>query len=221
LQNRLVHRLLNRDVEGSSFDPSALNDSIATETEWSPLSPPALNFYPSKLVTIGETRVEFQSTWIYKLLYGFCMMVGVLTMAVFFDGNYPLSIREVSLEDSLLLMMGFILVGLGFCLRHFSMQVIVFDKHEYSFWKGHARSGASFNPESFEIHCTLKDIHALQIISELRSGSKGGPYHSYELNIVLTDGQRINVVNHGDKTRIEADANILSKFLDVPLWSTI
>jgi hypothetical protein len=53
--------------------------------------------------------------------------------------------------------------------------------------------------------------------SEFVSGSKNS-YHSYELNLVLNDGSRINVVDHGNLERLRSDASTLSRFLDKPVW---
>jgi hypothetical protein len=42
--------------------------------------------------------------------------------------------------------------------------------------------------------------------------------HRYELNPVLNDGSRINVVDHGNLERLRGDAITLSQFLDKPVW---
>ncbi|RWX50781.1 hypothetical protein VU01_12641, partial [Candidatus Electrothrix marina] len=49
------------------------------------------------------------------------------------------------------------------------------------------------------------------------SGNKSS-YCSYEINLVLQDGSRINVVDHGKKNRIREDAHALAEFLGKPLW---
>ena len=49
------------------------------------------------------------------------------------------------------------------------------------------------------------------------SGSKSS-YTSYELNLVLDDGSRINVVDHGNLDRLRGDATTLSRFLSKPVW---
>ena len=74
----------------------------------------------------------------------------------------------------------------------------------------------------------LTDVYAIQLIKEYvrdNSGSKpgtvsyAGPYYSYELNLVLKDGERMNVVDHGDLQRIRADAIRLGGFLgSLPVW---
>lgn len=66
----------------------------------------------------------------------------------------------------------------------------------------------------------LDDICAIQLISEYCSGDDSS-YYSYELNLVLKDASRINVIDHGNKTRILEDTQILADFLDVPVWNAI
>ena len=69
-------------------------------------------------------------------------------------------------------------------------------------------------------YCALETIHALQLISEWVSSDDGG-YHSFELNLILKDGGRLNVVDHGGQDRIREDAKVLSDFLNVPVWDAI
>ena len=38
------------------------------------------------------------------------------------------------------------------------------------------------------------------------------------MNLVLHDGRRYNVVDHGDQAKIRADAQALAAFLNVPVW---
>ena len=45
-----------------------------------------------------------------------------------------------------------------------------------------------------------------------------GRYVSYELNVVLRDAGRVNVVLYADVQRLRADAEVLSEFLGVPTW---
>lgn len=72
---------------------------------------------------------------------------------------------------------------------------------------------------NFKTH-KLKKVHALQLISEYVRGDKSS-YYSYELNLVLKDGERINVIDHGDRSAIQRDAQALAGFLGKPLWSRL
>ena len=65
-------------------------------------------------------------------------------------------------------------------------------------------------------------IHALQIVSEYcGGGSSSGKirsFVSYELNLVLKNGERINLCDHGNIVRLREDAARLAEFLGRPLW---
>lgn len=63
----------------------------------------------------------------------------------------------------------------------------------------------------------FSQIHALQIVSEFISG-KYNNYKSYELNLVLKDATRVNIVDHKDIEQIRIDAQKTSIFLGVPVW---
>jgi hypothetical protein len=98
---------------------------------------------------------------------------------------------------------------------------IVFDKSYGYFWTGKRdQLGQAFNPAEQKESVRLTDVHALQIIYEwVRSGGKNNTqYRSYELNLVLNSGERLNVIDHGNRAALLKDANILAQFLSVPLW---
>ncbi len=46
-------------------------------------------------------------------------------------------------------------------------------------------------------------------------------YYSYELNLVLQNGTRVNVIDHGNRERILADAQTLAAFLGVSVLNEI
>jgi hypothetical protein len=68
--------------------------------------------------------------------------------------------------------------------------------------------------------CALEDIHALQILVKRKNigGVPGGAYLSYELNLVLANGTRMNVLDHGDGAAVRKDAATLAQFLSRPVW---
>jgi hypothetical protein len=41
------------------------------------------------------------------------------------------------------------------------------------------------------------------------------------MNLVLKDGQRVNVVVHDNKEKSRQEAGVLALFLDVPLWDAL
>ena len=85
---------------------------------------------------------------------------------------------------------------------------IVFDRGEGLFWKG--KKTDSIN---------LENIHAIQLIRECVAGDSESPsFYSYELNLVLDDGERRNVIDQGGQGRVVKYAEQLGQFLDVRVW---
>jgi len=48
-----------------------------------------------------------------------------------------------------------------------------------------------------------------------------GKKNPNEINLVLKDGQRINVIDHGEKPIILKEAEKLSQFLNLPIWNAL
>jgi hypothetical protein len=124
----------------------------------------------------------------------------------------------LSLATILPFLIGSVFAIAGGCLYYFGTKPIVFDKHSGCFWKGRKNPDLVFNKDSIKVWTQLEQIHALQLIAEHCSSNKCS-YYSYELNLVLKDGERINVVDHGNLNKIRDDANTLSKFLGKPVWN--
>jgi hypothetical protein len=126
----------------------------------------------------------------------------------YFSGEYSVYIFTIFI---------FIFFGFGFYLWKISNKSIVFDKVHSYYWKGNYDPRA-INPDNEKYFVRLKEIYALQIISERVTGSKGSSYGSYELNLILKSGQRVNVVDHGNIDNLRSDAKIIASFLNVPIW---
>ena len=70
---------------------------------------------------------------------------------------------------------------------------------------------------------SFNEIYAVQLISEnVYSEDKSGyrrvyRFTSYELNLVLKNQERINIVDHGDKEVILFDARTISNVIGIPI----
>ena len=97
----------------------------------------------------------------------------------------------------------------------------VFDKLTGMYWLGHKEPDYVYKVanEVQNNQARLSDIHAIQLIREYVRSDKNS-YYSYELNLILKSGERLNVIDHGKKSEIISDADKLSKYLGVPVWST-
>jgi hypothetical protein len=63
----------------------------------------------------------------------------------------------------------------------------------------------------------LNDVHAIQIIKEYIKTDKNS-YYSYEINFIMKDASRVNVMDHGNYKQIKIDAKEIALFIGKPLW---
>ena len=66
----------------------------------------------------------------------------------------------------------------------------------------------------------LKNAEAIQLVREYCGGSESS-YYSYELNLICSDGSRINIVDHGALRKLREDAALLAEYLSIPVWDAI
>ena len=159
---------------------------------------------------MDSTRIEFKATKGAVLFYSVFLLVGLGVMIGFAAGG--------DLQDSLLpLIFGAVFALVGGALLYFGAAPIVFDTRKGSYWKGRTSPYDVRHTSELKHHAPLDRIHALQLVSEYVRGNKSS-YYSFELNLVLDDGSRMNVVDHGNFARLHEDARTLSEFLGKPLW---
>ncbi|MBL7076021.1 MAG: hypothetical protein ISS31_00990 [Kiritimatiellae bacterium] len=203
-----------------SFDPSTIGDPLALHTEWTPARSGGASFRTHKLAPVSTNRLEFRASAGAKLFYLLFLLIGVgvlvgFTFAVV-AGKGP------GLGPGLIVpfLVGTVFACLGGGMLYFGTAPIVFDARKGYFWKGKKAPDEVFSKSSIKHLAKLEEIHALQLISEYCRSDKSS-YYSYELNLVLKDGTRINVVDHGNQAKLREDAATLSEFLDTPIWDAI
>jgi hypothetical protein len=214
-----LRAILKRAGTPVTFDASRFNDPVALQVEWSPKKGGGTNFRTHKLVLVDFNRMEFKTTFGAFLFY----LVFLLTGAGISSGFAVYSFMNETgtgmgnFEMFMPFLTGILFFALGIYLYYNGAKPVVFDKRYGYFWKCWKAPDEAFNPDAMEEYTKLSDIHAIQIISEFIRGDKSS-YYSYELNLVLNDGARVNVVDHGNKEKLRADAQILADFLGKPVW---
>ncbi|MCP4656821.1 MAG: hypothetical protein GY856_15535 [bacterium] len=146
------------------------------------------NIGTHSLKRVSRKRVEFKARGT-ALLFPSIFMVGGTGLAI---GMTPGGIGGDTNMLYIGVPFGIALFLAGFlALRDWTTSRI-FDLDTGYYWKGGDRP---VNMQSTKEHCRLGDIHAIQLLQEyIRSSSNKLPYFSYELNLVLANGNRINVV---------------------------
>lgn len=98
------------------------------------------------------------------------------------------------------------------------LNLVFFNKSKNLYHKSYSKNETNRNTKKIQKNqIPLSEIIAIQIIGELVRG-KNKSYNSFELNLVLTDNTRRNVIDHGNLKSIISDAERLSHFLNIPIW---
>ncbi len=214
---KLKQKLRMLTAVPAPFDPSRFGDSLASQIDWTPAKRGGTNFRTHKLTTVGPNRIEFRASIgakLFSLLFFFLGLGVSAALAVsWFKGD------EAPFEPGLLvpLLLGLLFMAIGGYLFYSGTKPIVFEKARGVFWKGRKGPDEAIDSRNTGSYVRLDHVHAVQLISEYVSGGKNS-FYSYEMNLVLQDGKRINVVDHGNLNRIREDGKMLSLFLGKPLW---
>jgi len=201
------------------FDASVFDDPLALQTDWMPLKGGGSNFRTHNLVSENYNRTAFKASLGAKAFSSVFILVGLglpsfQIYSVFQNGS---ALFEGDFLP--LLLFGSIFSVAGALLFYSYAKPVVFDKTNGFFWKGWKAPDITSVENPDKHSARLSSIHAIQIISEYVRGDKKS-YYSYELNLILKNGSRLNVIDHGDIYKIRDDANVLSQFLGKPVWDS-
>lgn len=199
------------------FDATRFNDPLAESIEWAPQKRGGSNFHTHKMVAVDSHRLEFRPTLGAKLFSGLFITVGVGFPVLFLTAGSDSPDMESVWGVLGILLFGALFAGVGGWIFYSMAKPRVFDKYTSMYWKGHKKPDYIYRPEDEENAAMISNIYAIQLIREYVKSDKSS-YYSYELNLVLDDGRRLNVIDHGNKNEILEDARELGEFLDVPVW---
>jgi len=189
------------------------DDPVAAQTEWGPVSQGGASFRTHVLVQVSPSRVEFHPTGQGRLIPILFLLAGLGALAF---GAYGL-VSDIGAGAFIILwlVVGCMFAGTGGAVYWFMTRRVAFDRQAGCFWKGGPTPKRFSVPDAeFGKNAVpFAEIHAIQLVSKLPSD-----YTSYEVNLVMEDGSRVNVVDHGDLVRIRQDVARLAQFLEVPIW---
>jgi len=200
------------------IDPARFDDPLAAQIEWTAVKRGGTNFRTHRLVRHPHRpeRIEFKATVGLKL---FCLVFVVIGIAAGTIAPAVMAGRGDVPPIALLIPIGVSLVFIvvATVIYRLAARPRVFDKSVKYFWLGRKTPEVVFAAETSDKWVLLDDIHAVQIVREFCRSDKSS-YTSYELNLVLHDGRRMNVVDHGNQAALQADAREVAAFLGVPVW---
>jgi len=213
----LAHEQHVRELESKIAEH--FDDPVAQNTGWTQLAMGSGSSYRSQKLASAHNQIRVVKTARALILpVGFGLAGIALILAALNDylqlaptGTEPLSTSQFL---SLLLIGAFLLLPAAVFLR--PKNKLTFDKSSGNCWRGRKPASGSFEDSD---QFRLQRIKGLQMLAKRVSGSHGDrTYSSYELNLILDNHDRINVMDHGDVDALRADAEKLSEFLDVPLF---
>ena len=187
----------NREI----LDLSAFGNEIAFKTSWEPLVGGGTNFCThraQKNASLMGDVIVFK-TAIQAYLFATCF---VALGAVFAIASAAGEIADMPIWPGL----GVLAFGCWY-LWSLRQKESRFDRYS---------SELTQRKKSFD----LKKAEAIQLIREYVRGSESS-YYSYELNLICSDGSRINIVDHGALRKLREDAALLAEYLSIPVWDAI
>ena len=196
------------------LDTTRFNDPVACHISWLPVSSRPTSFctHRAKVETeLNGKKVKFQVSQ-ELFFYRYVLLAGVLLM---FAPNIYQFVVSRELGPSFFLLFCACLYVIRRGLRFFRARrdmVSEFDLSSGSFIQGNSRYD-------------LSEMHAIQLFKKgYKVTSQIGffePFYSYEMNLVLHNCTRINIVDHGSLVDIRKDAGLLAFYLNVPVWDAI
>jgi len=190
------------------------NDSIAQNLSWSPAKAGGSNFKTHRRLD-DAVHIKFIPTFFaHFFMLAISLFVGYF-IYIFYTN--PESIN-FNMPNFLIPVFPFIFLG-GIVYAIYEMykpRVFNLKKQVYQYSWLRPEIEISHLDSKHCIHFSM--IHALQILDELIEDDDGHDYTSTELNLVLKDGQRMNIIDHSDRSAIMQDAKFLARKLIVPVW---
>ncbi len=203
------------EAKESSEDVDLKDSRVEIAINTKPLNYGGANFKTHKLIKKSSSILAYRPT-LGNALFCFVFLAIGLCVITFYVLAYFQLFSIPYPKSWFMLLFGVIFGAVGGFLCYKAYMPRVFDKQLGLYYKSYFLNVHS-SKNKLKSNVVLKSIIAIQIIGE-HIKSKDGNYKSFELNIVLDDRSRRNVVDHGNIKSIVDDAHVLHDFLDVPIW---
>jgi len=192
-----------------------VEDPIAKAIEWNECAEGG-GGVGHRLCYVGSSRIELRpvhprSWYIVTLL----MAAGAAAFIYLETGSIDKGLWA--------LLGGMCLSAMGWLLFHLGLKLVVFDKSVGFFWQGGKRHDQFSGDHPRKCYGRINDVYALQLIltyytTGLPQDENSRTYPQYQINLVMKNGTRINVVNYSDFDMLSKTAEALAMFLEKPLW---
>jgi hypothetical protein len=198
------------------------NDEVINKTEWTPLVNGGQSNKSHRIVEINDERIAFKISFSSIFFYSLFIIAGLIAIVAIVFGP-ALGLQGSVNHPVLGLGMGVLFIGVGIFLLYRGSKQIQFDSRLKAMWHGKVDPDKIINKGSISHYTSLKKLHAIQVIQEfiegdLHDNGKRRSFYSYELNLIMDDGRRVNVLDHGNKKAIFNQAQAIAELFNIPLW---
>lgn len=195
----------------------AFDDDIARQTQWRPLFRNT-NRLLTRIEKISITRIELRATKQTLIAAITVSLIGLLILLLGFHQWINLGEKPPSHgAHSGLFFVGIALTAVGYYFKQRASKIMYFDHGTATFGRQLFSIFTSPNKQAYKEYL-LGNVHALQllVIDSAQRGRAQSPL--LQLNLVLSDASRQNIVSSHNKDEVKAIADELKVFLNLPLW---
>ena len=196
-----------------------LNDEIALKTDFTPLKRWWANFQTHKLIYDDFWNIILKSKLFFWLMFLIWFSSPLILTLINLKTDF--NIELLTSENIINIIIWFIFFGLWLFVFYLTNNSKIFDFQNWYFYplKYKKRIWEYINTDRKKDKIIkISDIYALQIIKERVSWNKSS-YNSYEINAILKDSSRINIIDHWSFINIKKDSEELSKKLwNIQVW---
>ncbi len=179
-------------------------DSIGQQISWEPNYNGGANFMISELIQVNPNLIKIKSTNAFKM---FIWLFLLLAINFTFFELYELYLQGKLFNLSFIELLKSIPI----------VSVVLFTVSIATYFSFSSKSTFNKDTQLFK-NTSFKDIYAIQLLSKSIKGKNHIGYVTYELNLVLTNGNRVYIMDNNNRSIIESDAVLLGKFLAIPIW---
>ncbi|MFD0992731.1 hypothetical protein [Tenacibaculum geojense] len=194
----------NKQITFTYEDPDM--DAIGQSISWDPVKSSGSNFYSQQLKETSYGYKITATSTLSSMPLAF-VLIGLNYVAWTFLEFFKTSDKSLSFMEGgkLFFTSGGLFLIIGLIL--------------FLFFGSHAFFYKRKRVIILDRKIPFQEVYALQVLQKFVQGNQSGGYYCYELNLVTNSGERINLLNHGDKEYFLSDMVKISKLLKVPVWN--
>lgn len=191
---------------------------LAEKVSWKPQKRGGSNYKSRKLVTINSQNLRYKPTTV-SFVFSYLFLAAPF---LFFAFQFLVNNQEqwkIFMEFPVVLSFPIFIIA-GAIVLYALYKPIGFNKKIGYYYKSYKKPTSLREVPDSKKWVKLDDVKALQIIKE-RVKTKNSSFISYELNLVLKDASRVNVIDHSNYQSIMEDAQVIADFIGIPYWNAI